>query len=309
MVTQVDVERLGLPSAATGQSGHESGVSWGAIIAGAAGAAALSYILVILGFGLGLSAISPWTGSGVEAKTIGVATIVWLAFTQIAAAGMGGYLAGRLRVRWVNLHTDEVYFRDTAHGFLSWAVASLVVAAFLGSAVASALSGGASIAGSALQGAASATTSALGKMSGDGDVAGYFVDTLFRRQSSATATNSESDGKVQAEAARIIIKDVQTGSLSAPDKQYLAQLVAARTGLSQDEAVQRVDSTFTAFQHSIDSAKDTAKKAADDARKASAYAALWFFVALLIGAFCASLAATLGGRRRDMFPSSSTRVP
>lgn len=308
MVTQVEVERLGVPSAVTREAGHESGVSWGAIIAGAAGAAALSYILVILGFGLGLSAISPWTGSGAEAKTIGIATIVWLAFTQIAAAGMGGYLAGRLRVKWINLHTDEVYFRDTAHGFLSWAVASLVVAAFLGSAIASALSGGASMAGSALQGAASATTSALGK-SGDTDGAGYFVDTLFRSPTAAPAATPESDGKVQAEAARIVIKDVQAGSLTAPDKQYLAQLVAARTGLSPDEAGQRVDSTFAAFQQSIESAKATAKKVADDARKASATAALWLFVALLIGAFCASLAATLGGRRRDLSPLSSTRFP
>ena len=139
------------PIAVANETGR-SGVSWAAIIAGAAAAAALSYVLIILGFGLGLSSVSPWSGSGADAGTIGIATILWLAFTQIAAAGMGGYLAGRLRVKWSYLIDDEVYFRDTAHGFLSWAVASLVVAVFLASAVGNVLSGGAKVAGSALSG-------------------------------------------------------------------------------------------------------------------------------------------------------------
>ena len=101
---------------------HSSAVSWGAIMAGAA-AAALSLILLILGTGLGLSSVSPWSHDGISATTFGVSTIVWLALTQLLASGMGGYLAGRLRTKWVETHTDEVYFRDTAHGFLAWAIA------------------------------------------------------------------------------------------------------------------------------------------------------------------------------------------
>ena len=93
-----------------------SAVSWAAIFAGAAGAAALSLILLILGTGLGLSSVSPWADRGASASTFGVSTIVWITFTQLAASGMGGYLAGRLRTRWASTHTDEVYFRDTAHG-------------------------------------------------------------------------------------------------------------------------------------------------------------------------------------------------
>ena len=100
-------------------SSHHSGVSWAAIFAGAAAAAALSLILLLLGFGLGFSAVSPWAGSGISAKGLGISSIVWLAVTQIIAAGLGGYIAGRLRVKWANLHGDEVYFRDTAHGFLA----------------------------------------------------------------------------------------------------------------------------------------------------------------------------------------------
>src|SRR6201996_7686250 len=130
-----------------------SGVSWGAILAGAAGAAALSLILLILGVGLGLSSVSPFAGSGASATTFGVSTILWLTFTQLAASGIGGYLAGRLRTRWASVHTDEVYFRDTAHGFLAWAVASLATAAFLGGSVGAIVSGGAQ-AGASLAGGA-----------------------------------------------------------------------------------------------------------------------------------------------------------
>ncbi|WP_198411257.1 hypothetical protein [Marinimicrobium alkaliphilum] len=112
-----------------------SAVSWSAILAGAAGAAALSLILLLLGTGLGFSVVSPWAMEGAGATAVGFGMILWLTCTQLAASGLGGYLAGRLRTKWPAVQTDEVFFRDTAHGFLSWAVASLVTAAVLGSAV------------------------------------------------------------------------------------------------------------------------------------------------------------------------------
>ena len=121
---------------------HISAVSWGAIVAGAAAAAALSLILLILGTGLGLSSVSPWAHDGVSATTFGVGTILWLTLTQLLASGMGGYIAGRLRTRWVALHSDEVYFRDTVHGFLAWAVASLATAALLTSVIGSIVGSG-----------------------------------------------------------------------------------------------------------------------------------------------------------------------
>src|SRR6201996_6469245 len=137
-----------------------SGVSWGAILAGAAGAAALSLILLILGVGLGLSSVSPFAASGASATTFGVSTIAWLAFTQLAASGLGGYLAERLRTRWASTHVDEVYFRDTSHGFLAWALATLVTAAMLTSAIGNIVSAGTSAAGSAAGGAATAVGAA-----------------------------------------------------------------------------------------------------------------------------------------------------
>ena len=116
---------------------HRSAVSWSAIFAGAAGAAALSLILLILGAGLGLSSVSPFSGQGVGAAAFGISTIVWLTLTQLIASGLGGYLAGRLRTRWLAAQPDEVYFRDTAHGFLAWAIASLATAALLTSVIGS----------------------------------------------------------------------------------------------------------------------------------------------------------------------------
>lgn len=117
-------------------------VSWGAVAAGAAAAASLSLILLILGVGLGLSSVSPWARDGVSAATFGVSTLLWLTLTQLLASAMGGYLAGRLRRRWTDVHTDDVYFRDTAHGFLAWAVSSLATAALLTSAIGSIVGGG-----------------------------------------------------------------------------------------------------------------------------------------------------------------------
>ena len=131
-----------------------SAVSWGAILAGAAAAAALSLILLMLGIGLGLSSVSPWAQVGASALMFGVSTILWITFTQLVASAMGGYLAGRLRTKWTGAHADEVYFRDTAHGFLAWAIASLATAALLtsviGSIVGSGIQAGASVGAASL---------------------------------------------------------------------------------------------------------------------------------------------------------------
>ncbi len=153
-----------------------SAVSWGAILAGAAAAAALSLILLILGVGLGLSSVSPWTQVGVSATTFGVTTILWITFTQLAASGMGGYLAGRLRTKWISVHTDEVYFRDTAHGFLAWAVASLATAALLSSVIGSIIGTGVQAGATAASGAVAATAAA------GGSAAAMAADTSTKRR-------------------------------------------------------------------------------------------------------------------------------
>lgn len=257
-----------------------SGVSWPAVLAGAFAAAALSLILLALGTGIGLSSVSPWSNMGASASAIGIGAIVWLIVTQIIAATMGGYLAGRLRTKWVNIHTNEVYFRDTAHGFLVWAVGLVITAAFLASAATSMVGGGAQL-GAITSGKATSAQSD-GQASDPNE---YFVDTLFRSDRPASETT---DASIRAEAGSIFANALRQKDVPAPDKTYLGQLVAARTGLSQTDAEQRVSDVLS-----------QARQAADTARKTVAHSLYWTFLALLIGAFCASFAATIGGKQRD----------
>ena len=306
--------------------GTESAVSWSAVMAGAAVIAALSLILLILGTGLGLSSVSPWASSGASATAIGVSTVLWLTVTQLIASGMGGYLTGRLRTRYVVGHSDEVYFRDTAHGFLAWSVASLVTASLLASAVGTIVSAGASVA-SGVAGGAVSTVAVAGaaatsmKSTGSGsanpaafgssvtnlvsDPASYLLDSMFRKSPGAAApiagSSADSGGTASpSEIARIFMNSVQSGALSTEDAKYVAATVAAKAGITPEEAEARVKATYDRLQGQIRDAAVSAKQAADTARKATAYAALWLFISLLIGAFFASWGATLGGRHRDV---------
>jgi len=306
---RVDVAKLSEETTSTAGA-----ISWAAIVAGATGAAALSLILLILGTGLGLSSVSPWAGQGTSSTTFGLSTILWVSFTQLAAAGMGGYLAGRLRTRWQGTHTDEVYFRDTAHGFLAWALATLVTAALLTSAIGAILNGGVQATATVVGGAAATATAAMparanaAREEGPPAGLGYFVDGLFRKDMSAPGTTSAPAGawsedgtKSTAEVGRIFGSALSSGTLPAEDTKYLGQMVSQRTGMPQVDAEKRATDTFTRMQTKERETEAAARDAADKARKVSAYSALWLFVSLLIGAFCASLAATYGGRRRDQF--------
>lgn len=295
-----------------------SAVSWGAIVAGAAAAASLSLILLILGVGLGLSSVSPWAREGVSAATFGISTILWLTFTQLVASAVGGYLAGRLRTKWTEVHTDEVYFRDTAHGFLSWAVAALVTATLLTSAVGSIVGSGVQAGASMVGGVVSTVPSALGgaassagiTQSSDPAPMAYFVDSLFRSTAPEGADGTPQtaaiaqigDGTTSreiAEVSRIFMNFSRTEPLPPEDLRYVGQIVAQRTGLSRQAAEKRVIDVYARAQATVQEAETATREAADTARKASAYGALWLFVSLLIGAFVASLAATYGGRQRD----------
>jgi hypothetical protein len=121
--------------------------SWGAIFAGAVVAVATSLILLTLGAGLGFAAISPWPGQGVAGSTFTMTTAIWLIVTQWLSAAMGGYITGRLRHRWLATHTHEVFFRDTAHGLVTWAVATIAVAAVAAGSLSSVAGGATRAAG------------------------------------------------------------------------------------------------------------------------------------------------------------------
>ncbi|WP_205012864.1 hypothetical protein [Sphingomonas panacisoli] len=105
-----------------------SAVSLSSIIAGTVAAIALTITLGLIGTGFGLASVSIWPGAGASPKSFTIGAGLWLIVTQWLSAAVGGYIAGRLRTRWHGLHTDEVFFRDTAHGFVTWALATALVA-------------------------------------------------------------------------------------------------------------------------------------------------------------------------------------
>ena len=256
---------------------HSSGVSWAAVIAGAFVAAALSLALLALGVGIGFSAVSPWTNAGASSSMIGWTAVIWLVLMQFISSSVGGYLAGRLRTKWVNVHTHEVYFRDTAHGFLVWAVSLVITAAFLTSAATSMIGG--------VAGATAADASAPTQSRDGNGPNGYFIDTLLRMNASESDKDNAS---TRAEVGLIFANGFRQGNLPSADRTYLAQIVVAKTGASEPDAEKRVDDAF-----------GRAQQAAESVRKAVAHSMYWTFLALLVGAFCASVAATIGGKERD----------
>lgn len=269
---------------------EQSAVSWAAIIAGAVTACGASLILIAVGAGLGFSSISPWHDEGVSATTFGLMTAVWLIVVQWVASGLGGYMAGRLRTRWISVHRDEVFFRDTAHGMLAWALGTIITVGLLTSAVTGAIGTAGQVAGAAGQGAAQVASAAADPVSR------YSMDTLFRpAQPGAPNPNGQNNDEAAEEVMTIVGNAITTGQLPAGDRDYLAQLIAARTGISVDDARTRVDQTFNAARE----AAQRAREAADEARKAAAKLALFTALSMLIGAFVAAAGAAYGGHLRD----------
>jgi hypothetical protein len=244
-------------------------------------------ILLTVGSGLGLASVSPWSSEGVSATTFTVMTAIWLIIVQWLSSGIGGYLAGRLRTKWAGVHTHEVFFRDTAHGLVTWAVATVIVAVVLASATSAAVGVGvraaSTVASGAAQGAADSAASG---------VTGYDVDSLFR---SANPDGNSSASEARGEATRILARSLSTGELPAVDRTYLANMIAARSGISEQQAEQRLDQSVAR----IKAAAVKTQQAADAARKAAAEASFYTALSMLIGAFIASVAAALGGRQRD----------
>ena len=285
-----------------------SAVSWPAIAAGAISIAALTLLLLTIGSALGFSSVSPWSNSGVSARTFQIGTGLYLVVTALLSSTIGGYLSGRLRTKWKGVHSYEVQFRDTAHGFLAWALAAILGAAVLGGA-ATYLVGG--VATGAAQGAAAGATQGAAANSD------YYVAKLMRPSgnSAASAANNaapaapaDNSGTVAAPAtgttaataavgrngpnpnqqARVIWAHGLAGDLSQSDRAYLSQLVAAQSGMSQAEADKRVDEVLA-----------QAKQEADQARKVAASVSIWLAISMLVGAFSAGLAAIEGGQLRD----------
>ncbi|MGO8103332.1 hypothetical protein AB9F46_23315 [Rhizobium leguminosarum] len=276
---------------ATPVESSKSAMTWGPIFGGAAAAIGVTLILLLLGSGVGLTMVSPWSGQSSSLGTVGVTAAIWLVVVQWLSSGLGGYITGRLRTKWAAVRTDEVFFRDTAHGFISWALATIFVAGFLASSLTSLAGAGAQAVGSA---ATAAGTAASSTASAADLPTAYFTDALLRPEQARAGATSD-DTAATAEVSRILLNGAAAGQIPDDDKAYLATIVSARTGLSEADARTRVDTVLKR----IDDAKVAAQKAADEARKAASTTALLGALSLLIGAFIAAAAAAFGGSQRD----------
>jgi hypothetical protein len=252
-------------------------VSWAAVAAGAIAAAALTLVLLAFGAGMGFSAVSPWGNSGISASTFQIGTGLYLIVVAMLASTIGGYVAGRLRTRWIGVHTHEAFFRDTAHGFLAWGLATVIGAAILTAAASD-------IAGRASSGPAPGAA-------GSGGPLDYYVDALLRPDPTASPNTTDMEA-TRRELARILAVSLRDRDVTSPDRAYLAQVVAARTGFASADAEKRVSDVINRAMTDL-----------DNARKAAAKLSLWLTASLLIGAFSASLAATDGGYVRDNWNS------
>jgi hypothetical protein len=286
-----------------------AGVSWASVLAGAFVAAAVSLALLALGAGLGLASVSPWSGSSVSGSTFTNISGAYLLMVAIMSSAIGGYLASRLRTKWSDLHTNEVFFRDSAHGLVAWAFATVLSATLLATA-------SANLVGGTISGVATGASAAGGQSANPNAV---FVDKLFRPGVTAqpapggaalsapgtpgTATpgspgasagasagpSSQNDNRAKAEVVRLWTSSFTDGNgLQAADRTYVAHLIAQQTGMSEADAQKRVDDV-------VNETKDALERTRQNAMKLS----FWMTAALLFGAFAASLAAVEGGQHRD----------
>lgn len=256
-----------------------SGVSWAAILAGALAALALTLVLLWFGTGMGFSVVSPWSDAGVSGTTFKIGTGLYLVVVAMISSAVGGHLAGRLRTPWYGIHSNETYFRDTAQGFLSWALASVVGALLLASAASTIIG---STPGGLSQGASTAAAQSSGPMSG-------YVDQLLRPDPTAATVPAGDANDIRDELTRLLTSSFSAErDLKPADRTYVAQVVARRTSLSQADAEKRVNDVMTQTKSDL-----------DKARKAAAQLSFWMAASLLIGAFAASIAAAEAGAFRD----------
>lgn len=253
-----------------------AGVSWAAVAAGAVASLALTLLLLSFGAGMGFAVVSPWGHSGVSTTSFEIGTGLFFIVMAMISSSLGGYLAGRLRTKWIGVHTTEVLFRDTAHGFLAWAFASVIGAVLLASPASS-------LVGGALSGATQAAAGSAQSSPMDG-----YVDRLLRPDNPSSQTQ-QNPRDTRAEMVRLFSSSFRDGNdMSTTDRAYVAKVVAARTGLSEQDAEKRVNDVATQVKSDM-----------DKARKAAMHVAIWLTLSLFIGAFCAALAATEGGGLRD----------
>jgi hypothetical protein len=274
---------------ATGDSDH-SYIDWPAIIAGTVLATAISFVLMTFGSAIGLTLTSAYEGRGMTLFWFAIAAALWMLWVQISSFMAGGYLTGRMRRRNYDATEYESDIRDGSHGLIMWAVCVLLGALIAFSGISAVVATATGAASTVAAGAAAGAAGNADEMLGEGD--SLLVDRLLR-STNATAQPTTADNR--GEVGRIIAGALEDDELADADRQYLASIVAARSGLTQEEAQARVDETWSQAQQ----ARAVAEEAAETARRVGLIAAFLTAASLFASAIGAYFGATLGGNHRD----------
>ncbi len=258
-------------------------VDWPAILAGVVVASATSFILLTFGSAIGLTMTSAQEGQSASILWVSVIGGLWILWVQVTASLCGGYLTGRMRRRVGDASEAESDLRDGSNGLVMWGLATIVAAALAWSGA----MGAARLASQAV-GAAAST---IGQTADALDPSALLLDRAVRGQPDTPAVTEAE----RASIARILLSAATGEEVDATDRDYLIGVIAARTGLSQEEASNRVNQLFEQAQ----AIEAQAREVAERTRRASIVAAFLTAAALAIGAAAAYYAATLGGNHRD----------
>jgi hypothetical protein len=260
---------------------HVAYVDWPPILAGAFVAVAISTVMTTFGAAIGLSATSPISGSNLSGTAWIIATAIWVLWIAVSSFVAGAYLAGRMRRRIHDASEHESDVRDGAHGLVVWAIGALL----LGYLAASSITG---LTKSVASAAGAGATAAIG-------VAANPIDDAVNRITRAGPSTNPASDNFRQDVSGILTASAASGSISDEDKAYLSAQIAARTGLSPQDASKRVDDAMAA----MNAAKEKAKQAAEAARKIGVLVAFLTAASLAVSAAAAWWAATMGGKHRD----------
>ncbi len=271
----------------TGPADGTSYVDWPAIFAGVVLASALSLVLLTFGSAIGLSMTSAREGQSASMFWIAVVGGLWILWVQVIASFAGGYLTGRMRRRIGDASEYESDIRDGSNGLVTWALGTLVAGAIVYSGV----MGAANVAGQTAGAVASAAGNTAGAVADSVDPSDLLIDRTLRGRPDA-APLSDAD---RAAVGRILVSAATGDTIDPADRDYLASVVAARAGISPEEAGQRIDQAVAQAREIEAQARETAEQA----RRASLVAAFLAAASLLVGAAVSYGAATMGGNHRD----------
>ena len=263
-------------------------ISWGAVIGGVVIAISVQMLLSMLGLGIGMTTIDPMTNGSPAASSLGIGAAVWWVVSSLLAMLAGAFVAARLS--GVSERRDGML-----HGLLTWGAVLLLSIYLLTSAVGGVVGGTFNLLGRAASGTANAVASAVPAAA---DATGLSAEQIEQRVDELL---QPANGPANPDAARRqligTLRQVVTGDANVDQaKQQAAQIVAQQAGISQDDALNRINEVQQQAQQLRQQAEDAAKQAADKAAAATAHASLWTALALVIAAVAAALGGAWGTR-------------